>query len=145
MTAPSPSFLGNEEAGEEEDKHKGQQDVEMESQTEENPTNMDPEENQNVDDQVKHDEDQNMSTDSKEDVDKDKESSKDNDENKEPEQPKEKNNEEPPNDTMETDDTSETLPGTGNDDEMKTVESSEEPLLNKPEDPKPKETIKNNE
>lgn len=43
---------------------------------------MDPEENQNVDDQVKHDEDQNMSTDSKEDGDKDKESSKDNDENK---------------------------------------------------------------
>ncbi|KAK5612298.1 hypothetical protein CRENBAI_016286 [Crenichthys baileyi] len=141
------SEKGNKEAGDEKgnDDEAGNEDVDMASQPADEPsTNMELEPEQNDDEHEKPDEDKVMAAADTEDDNKEMDTGKDEDNKAAQVQPAAEEDNDPTKTSMEGEGASEPNAATSNGEDIKTVESSEEPAsLNIPEDSKPKDSAEN--
>ncbi|XP_043993208.1 ADP-ribose glycohydrolase MACROD2 isoform X2 [Gambusia affinis] len=127
---------GKEEAHDKEEKHDEPEDEDMPSQPQdedENSNKMESDQHQTDDDHEKCDEESKMVTNNKEDDNKEQDTSKEKEDNKDQKQPVPEKENNPPDTNMEVEE------------DIKLVESSEEPSSIKPEDPKPKDSAENKE
>ncbi|XP_043993207.1 ADP-ribose glycohydrolase MACROD2 isoform X1 [Gambusia affinis] len=139
---------GKEEAHDKEEKHDEPEDEDMPSQPQdedENSNKMESDQHQTDDDHEKCDEESKMVTNNKEDDNKEQDTSKEKEDNKDQKQPVPEKENNPPDTNMEVEEASEPNAGTSNGEDIKLVESSEEPSSIKPEDPKPKDSAENKE
>ncbi|XP_027862273.1 ADP-ribose glycohydrolase MACROD2 isoform X1 [Xiphophorus couchianus] len=137
---------GKEEAHDEE-KNDELEDVDMPSQPQDedqNSNTMESDQQQNDDEHEKCEEEREMVTNNEED-DKEQDTSKEKEDNKDQKQPVPEKDNDPPDTNMEVEDSSEPNAGTSNGEDIKPVESSEEPSSIKPEDPKPKDSAESKE